>query len=105
MFVQLTEMLISARPSRVTLTHSSSVKLNEIHCKFLLVGSMIANYFSVRSFGTKPLPKTNLAPFPGEPEAPSVKTAIPGPQSKKLSEELGKIQVSVAKIRVAFVFV
>lgn len=31
---------------------------------------------------------------PNEPSGPSVKTAIPGPKSKKLSEELNKIQVN-----------
>eukprot|EP00741_Cyanophora_paradoxa_P013413 tig00020685_g12952.t1 len=37
-------------------------------------------------------PKTSMPPVPGEPEAPSVKTAVPGPRSKQLLSTLDGIQ-------------
>lgn len=38
-------------------------------------------------------PSTPTPPFPGEPDKPSMKTAVPGPKSQALAKEMNEYQV------------
>lgn len=44
------------------------------------------------TFAARALPKTTVAPVPGEPEKPLVQTAVPGPKSQQLAQEHGQHQ-------------